>query len=105
MKGKVTVDAGFFYAPYMPVGVVKEMNWRELLDYYSVRQFDVGSTLPEIKLNPEKTVLDIAQESFQRRWPGNYSIVEYYNPTKGRFGLRLAFENPHEETMWLLRWS
>ena len=97
MKGQLSVDRGNFYAPYIP--------WRELLNYFSVKQFDSGSSMPQIKLNPEKTVMDIALESFQERWPGNYIIEEYYNSTKGRFDLRLKFSDPHEETLWLLKWS
>ena len=104
MKGQLSADRGNFYAPYIPKEVMP-MNWRELLNYFSVRQFDSGSSMTSIRLNPEKTVMDIALESFQERWPGNYIIEEYYNSTKGRFDLRLKFGDPHEETLWLLKWS
>ena len=103
MKGKVTLDSGYFYAPYIPKGI-QPMNWREHLEYYSLCSFD-NTTLPQMKLNPEKTILDIAQEFFQKKWPGNYLIEEFYNSKKGRFDLRLKFSDPQEEIVWLLRWS
>lgn len=96
-------DQGYFYCPYIPVGI-QPMKYQEYLNYYSLRMFD-GTTLPMMKLNPEKTILDCAQEELQQKWPGNYRIEEFYNPKKGRIDLRLQFNDPKEETMWLLRWS
>lgn len=103
LKGTTLTDLGAFYAPYIPVGI-RPMTWQEHLDYYSLRLFD-NTTLPQMKLNPEKTILDIAQEFFQKKWPGNYIIQEFYNPKRGRIDLRLKFVDPKEETLWLLRWS
>lgn len=80
------------------------MKWQEYLAYYSLRQFD-RSTLPEMKLDPKKTILDIATETFQNKWPGNYQIEEFYNPKKGRIDLRLKFADPKEELVWMLRWT
>lgn len=104
LKGSVIVEEGYVYAPYIPVGI-QPMTWREHLDYYSLCSFDNTAFLTKMKLNPEKTILDIAQEFFQEKWPGNYIIEEFYNPKRGRIDLRLKFADPREETMWLLKWS
>ena len=62
MKGSVIVEEGYISCPYIPVGI-QPMKWQEHLDYYSLRLFD-GTTLPQMKLNSKKTILDIAQETF-----------------------------------------
>ena len=98
MKGK-----GYISCPYIPERI-GPMHWQKYLEYYSVHMFD-GTVLPEMKLDPTKTILDIALSSFQKRWPGDYFIEEFYNAKKGRWDLRLKFNDPKEETMWLLKWS
>lgn len=103
LKGKVVVEAGYIACPYIPE-IEVPMTWQEHLDYYSVRLFE-GVVLPEMKLDPTKTILDIALSIFQNKWPGNYHIEEFFNAKKGRWDLRLRFADPREETMWLLRWS
>ena len=80
------------------------MNWRDALDFYS-KQYMIGQQIPEQKLNPNKPLAECATEFMQRRWPGAYVIEDYYNVTRGCFALRLKFQDPHEETLWLLRWS
>ena len=114
MKGKISILGQTFnlknhkpvlVAPLLKGIAKKPMKWQEHLDYYSLCSFDNTAFLTKMKLNPQKTVLDIAQEFFQKKWPGNYIIEEFYNPKKGRVDLRLKFADPREETFWLLKWS
>ena len=100
-RGKSTADAGMFYAPHIPETLV---NWRAALDHYN-RQHTFGQLIPEQKLNPGLTLVECATEFMQRRWPGAYVIEEYYNTTRGCFALRLKFQDPHEETLFMLKWS
>ena len=94
-----TADAGMFYAPHIPEFLV---NWRAALDHYN-RQHTFAHQIQT--LNPGKTLVECATEFMQRRWPGAYVIEEYYDTTRGYFALRLKFQDPREETIWLLRWS
>ena len=38
-------------------------------------------------------------------YPGNYTVIEAYDPKRGVFGFKLMFDDPKEETFWLLKWS
>ena len=53
----------------------------------------------------EKDIVNNAQRYMQKKFPGNYVVEQYYNADKMKWDLRLKFNNPKEETMWLLRWS
>lgn len=53
----------------------------------------------------EKDIVNNAQLYMQKKFPGKYVVEQYYNADKMKWDLRLKFDNPKEETMWLLRWS
>lgn len=38
-------------------------------------------------------------------YPGNYKVIEAYDPKRGVFGFKLVFDDPKEETFWLVKWS
>ena len=80
------------------------MSWRTYLDYY-IGQKIFGLKTPEQKLHPEMTLEECATADFQKRWPGPYVVEEYYNVDKGRFDLRLKFDDPAQEAWWLLKWT
>lgn len=46
-----------------------------------------------------------ATELMQDKYPGPYRLVEYYDNDQGVRSLKLHFDDPKEETLWLLRWS
>lgn len=46
-----------------------------------------------------------AEKYMQIKYPGPYTVEQYYNNDKMMWDLRLRFEDPREETMWRLRWS
>lgn len=101
VQAKIYYEAGFVTCPNIPDGIYP-MTWQEVLDYYSLKYID-GSTLPIMKLYPEKTIIECAMEQFQTYWPGNYQVEEYYDSKLMRMALRLKFDNPHEEIIWLLK--
>jgi hypothetical protein len=72
-------------------------NYQEYLNYYSLIMIDGRYS--------RWSILEQAQKEFQEKWPGNYQVEEFYNSKKLRFGLRLKFQDPKEEVVWLLRWS
>lgn len=53
----------------------------------------------------EADIVANAQEYMQKKYPGKYVVEQFYNAERGRFDLRLKFDDPKEETVWLLRWS
>ena len=53
----------------------------------------------------EKDIIVNAEHYMQKKFPGNYVVESYYNADKMKWDLRLRFDDPREETMWLLRWS
>lgn len=44
-------------------------------------------------------------EIMQKYYPGSYTVVEKYIPSRQLFGFVLEFSDPKEETMWLLKWN
>ena len=53
----------------------------------------------------EADIVARAQKYMQIRYPGPYRVEQFYNPAKMKWDLKLRFDDPREETMWLLRWS
>ena len=54
------------------------------------------------------TEADIVANAYvymEKKYPGNYRVESYYNADKMKWDLRLKFDDPREETVWLLRWS
>ena len=56
------------------------------------------------KFITEADIVDNAQKYMQIKYPGPYTVEQYYNINKMKWDLRLRFDDPREETMWLLRW-
>ena len=53
----------------------------------------------------ESDIVDNAQKYMQIKYPGPYTVEQYYNIDKMKWDLRLRFADPKQETMWRLRWS
>lgn len=53
----------------------------------------------------EADIVARAQKYMQIRYPGNYVVEQFYNSEKMKWDLRLRFDDPQEQTVWLLRWS
>ncbi len=52
----------------------------------------------------EEDIIARAEKYMQLKYPGPYQVEPYYNSEKMKWDLRLRFDDPREETMWLLRW-
>lgn len=53
----------------------------------------------------EDGIVENAQKYMQTKYPGPYTVEPYYNTKNMKMDLRLKFEDPREETMWLLKWT
>ena len=53
----------------------------------------------------EEDIISNAQKWMQIKYPGPYQVEQFYNPKTMKIDLRLKFNDPKEETMWLLRWA
>lgn len=53
----------------------------------------------------EEDIIANAQEYMQKKYPGKYKVEQFYNAEKMKIDLGLRFEDPKEETFWLLKWS
>ena len=68
----------------------------------------LGNGLNGVATNKYITEADIvenAQKYMQIKYPGPYTVEQYYSTDKMKWDLRLRFADPREETLWLLRWS
>lgn len=79
-------------------------SWKLMLTFYSMTKIS-GKETNLMKQHPELTLEEIVTQEMQTWWPGGYKVVEYYDLRKGHFTLKLKFDNPSEETLWLLKWS
>lgn len=99
-KGKVAMAAGSFYAPNPP---------RLAPDTWQVYLRRLGNGINGVsersKTLTEKDIIANAEHYMQKKYPGPYCVESYYNADKMKWDLRLKFDDPREETIWLLRWS
>jgi hypothetical protein len=51
------------------------------------------------------SIVKKANESMQEYFPGNYVVEDCFNPQKLLFELRLKFDNPQDETLFLVKYS
>ena len=61
----------------------------------------VSTTFVKDKVEGLSDALDLMQQQY----PGNYTLVEVYNSTRGAFELAVKFENPKEEMLWKMKWT
>lgn len=96
MKGRIKVDAGAFYAPYIP----QRMHWEQTLKLLGEKYRVWKLSFPN-EVEPEQQITEVMQESF----PGPYIVEEYFDSDKQRFDIRLKFEDPKQEMLWKIKWS
>lgn len=97
-KGVAAMSTGTHYAPYKPA----LDTWQSYL-----RRLGHGiNGIAERSQNvTEEDIVANAYKWMQTKYPGNYTVEQYYNADKMKWDLRLKFEDPSEETFWLLKWS
>lgn len=76
-------------------------NWKTYLD--RLQQSYANWTL--LGQQREGDGLSDATEMMQNRYPGNYKVEERYEPSRGMFRLYLKFNEPKDETFFLLKYS
>ena len=85
-----------------PMGRVAPDTWQSYLRRLGN---GINGLSERSKTLTEKDIIANAEHYMQRRYPGPYRVESYYNSEKMRWDLRLQFDDPREETMWLMRWS
>jgi hypothetical protein len=98
-KGKVVTSAGVYHAPYRPAPETWQLYLRRLGNGLNGIYGAGGTTVTEAD------IIDRAEKYMQLKYPGPYRVESYYNADKMKWDLRLRFADPHEETVWLLKWT
>lgn len=97
-KGKVAMSAGAYHAPYRP----DLDTWKSYLRRLGN---GINGVSERSKTLTEKDIIVNAGHYMQKRYPGNYVVESYYNSDKMKWDLKLKFDDPKQEIMWLLKWS
>ena len=93
-KGSAIPGAGSYYAP--------PQTWQSYLRRLGN---GINGVADRSKVLTEADIVANAYKWMQIKYPGPYRVEPYYNAEKMKWDLRLRFEDPQEETLWLLRWS
>lgn len=96
--GVQPMDPAGIFAPYVP----RPDTWQSYLRRLGN---GINGLSERSKTITEADIVANAEKYMQIRYPGPYRVEPYYNSEKMKFDLRLRFDDPREETMWLLRWS
>jgi hypothetical protein len=75
-------------------------SWKSYLDHLRISVF---SNQSYVRSDPSQNVTDWMEASMKLRYPGDYTIVEFYDPVKVRFDYRPNFSNSNEELIWKLK--
>lgn len=97
-KGVVHNHPGYVSCPENPF---KPKSWQDTLQELELK-FNNWQMIG--KGDRESGLEDV--NSMMKSWyPGNYTVIEAYVPERGVFGFKLVFDDPKQETFWLLKWS
>lgn len=99
-KGKTIPIAGTYYAPYKPA----PDTWQSYLSRLGNGLNGVVESGSPTTFSEEDIVAN-AQLYMQKKYPGKYIVEQFYDAKKMKVDLRLKFEDPKDETFWLLKWS
>ena len=95
-KGQFNQVAGAFYVPDRPAPDTWQTYLRRLGN-------GINGVSERSKVLTAEDIIARAEKYMQIRYPGPYRIEQYYNSDKMKWDLRLRFENPYEQTIWLLK--
>lgn len=90
------MSSGSFYAPYQPDSLTWQSYLRRLGN-------GINGISERSKTLTEKDIIVNAEHYMQKKFPGNYVVESYYNADKMKWDLRLKFEDPNEELLWMLK--
>ena len=102
-----TITIDYTITPVKPVEYIsitttlypEKMSWKETLKQMYLH-YGWSTAFPE-----EGEKLAELNEAFQKKFPGNYTLEEFYNAKLQRFDVRLKFFDPKDETLFLLKHS
>ena len=99
-KGIATTSSGAFYAPNIPQKQLE--TWQSYL-----RRLGNGlnGVTERSQTVTEADIIARAEKYMQIKYPGKYTVEQFYNAEKMKMDLRLKFDDPKEKTFWLLKWS
>ena len=97
-KGNPSTSAGAHYAPYIPQPDTWQIYLRRLGN-------GINGVANRSKTITEEDIISRAEKYMKIRYPGPYRVEQFYNAEKMKWDLRLQFDDPKQETMWLLKWS
>lgn len=90
-------SAGIF-APYTPTPDTWQSYLRRLGN-------GINGVSDRSKTLTAEDIVANTQKYMQIRYPGPYTVEQFYNADKMKWDVRLRFADPQEETMWILKWS
>lgn len=97
-KGVVHQHPGYVSAPYNPF---RPTTWQDKLRELELK---FASWLKIGNVSREGGLKDV--NLIMSTWyPGNYTVIEAYDPKRGVFGFKLVFDNPKEEMLWQIKWG
>ena len=97
-RGKVMMAAGGINSPYQPVSQTWQSYLRRLGN-------GINGVADRSETVTEADIVARAEKYMQINYPGSYRVEQYYNSDKMKWDLRLRFDNPAEETFWVLKQS
>ena len=99
-KGKVAMAAGAFYAPDPPH--FPPDTWQR---YLSRLGNGINGVSERSKDLTEADIVANAHKWMQKKYPGPYTVEQFYNTDKMKWDLRLVFVSPADETWFRLKYS
>ncbi len=97
-KGVVHKHQGYVNCPRNPF---KLKSWQDTLQEL---ELSFNNWIMIGKRDRESGLEDV-NRIMKTSYPGNYTVIEAYDSKRGVFGFKLMFDDPKEETFWLLKWS
>jgi hypothetical protein len=93
---------------YSAILTEKKFGWQNSLDhlsayYYNPYTQDKDPYTQDKDCSEFKIMTVIAH--MQEIYPGNYILEEYYDSDTKRHRLRMVFDSPEEESMFIMRYS
>jgi hypothetical protein len=87
-------------APSIPSHPIQPSKWT-WQDY--LRELELKYNTGRNTFATTEVTIKFVNEIMQDLYPGPYCVVERYLPDRMVFGLILEFDDPKEQTFWLLR--
>ncbi len=97
LKGTWTIDYGYEF---------KTMTYKERLiqlHNQKLQYRDLSRRDYHGHVDSDEEIIKTITEKMQHEWPGPYIVEEYFDSKRMSFALRLKFNSPQEETLWMIK--